>query len=76
MGMKRIVETDLITPQEMIPSPRLHFIPDVDELDDSMLPDVVSMVLGFVPCQRCSQRKKAHGKQFSFDLKSSDRFGN
>lgn len=45
----------LIAPLQDIFLTVLHLVVDVDKLNDAMLPDVVSILLGFFPVQRRPQ---------------------
>jgi hypothetical protein len=50
----------LVAPEELIASTILQTLPDVQELGDSMVPDMFCMLLGFVPGERGSKRQKTH----------------
>lgn len=45
----------LIAPFQHVFLALLHLVVDVQKLDDAVLPDVVGILLGFLPVQRRSQ---------------------
>ncbi len=54
-------KTYLISPQQLVPVSIFELIPDVQELCDPMFPNVIRVLLGVVPCERCSERQETHG---------------
>ena len=53
-------QTHLVAPEELVSVPVLETIPDVQELRDSVSPDVIGILLGLVPGERSSEIEEAH----------------
>jgi hypothetical protein len=54
-------ETHLIAPEESVTLSILEPIPDMQELGDSMVSDMVRVFLSFIPRKGSSKIQKAHG---------------
>jgi hypothetical protein len=57
---KKTIATDLISPEELISRTGLKTVPDVQELCDSVVPNVICIFLALVPRKWRAQRKQTH----------------
>lgn len=51
----------LVTPEQLVATPILQTIPDVQELRDPVSPNMIGILLSLVPGKRCSKEKQTHG---------------
>lgn len=54
----------LVSPEQAISHPTFELVPDMQELGDSVLANMVGVLLRFVPFKRCAQRQKTHLPRF------------
>ena len=51
----------LVAPKQLVSAPLLEAIPDVQELRDSVCPDVIGVLFGLIPGERRPKKKQTHG---------------
>ena len=54
-------KTYLVAPEEFVPASVLEAIPDVQELRDSVCPDVIGVLFGLIPGEGRPKKKQTHG---------------
>lgn len=63
-----VITTHLIAPQELVTMSVLEAVPDVQKLGNAVVPYVVGVLLGLVPCKRSSKIKETHRYSASLSL--------
>ena len=51
----------LVTPEELVAIAVLETIPDVQKLRDAVCSDVIGVLSGLIPGERCPEEEEAHG---------------
>ncbi len=57
----------LVSPQQLVATSVLEAIPDVQELCDPVCPDVIGVLFGLIPGERCAERQETHGAERGAD---------
>lgn len=52
---------NLISPEDLVASSVLDLVPEMEELGDTMLTDVIGQCLSLRPIEGCPQREETHG---------------
>lgn len=58
--MRRALWTNLVSPEQLVPAPVLRAVPNVEELSDSMGPNVISVWFGVIPREGGAEGEETH----------------